>query len=343
MKRVRCAGPLLALGLLILTSACTGAPGPSSSTTPAAETTLRLAFPAAADSPQAEALATFSQDLDGATAGRVQVEIRPDQALGRPDSVLQAVSDGSIAMAVVDGPTLASLNEDVGVFQLPYLFDSPEAQAAALADPAARAVLDSLAQPHRISVLTGLYGGTRNIYTTERPVRTPDDLAGLTLRVDSSQMAVSMIEQMGAVAVPMKVDQVARALTAGTLQGAEDTTMSYQQLGHSQTAGHYSYTRHLMIPDYLIVNTDQLADLNRADRDALSALIPALVEQTITGTQAAEVAARRAAEAAGATFYEDVDAQAFALRTETLVAAALTNPERVALHEAVQKANEAHP
>ncbi|MFV0452199.1 MAG: TRAP transporter substrate-binding protein DctP [Propioniciclava sp.] len=343
MRRTRVAGSLLVAAALAGATACTGSDGTAPQTA-AEATTLTVAFGPSAEHPQAAALTTFGTGVSEATDGRIAVSVQTDQTMGDAATALRGVADGTIDLAVVSGPTLEPFNEDFGLFDLPYVFASPDAQAAALADRAVtEALFPTLEESRNITVLGGMYGGTRNVYTIDAPVRGPADLAGRTIRVPSSQAAVAMIEAMGGVAVPMALKDVRPGLGNGTVDGAENTVLTYTEQGHLDAAPQYSATAHLMIPDYLVINTDRLASLSDGDRQVLLEAVPGLIGQANSTMLDAEGAARATAEEGGATFVDDVDVQAFADLTRPQVEDSLTNEVRVRLYEAVQRANEAHP
>lgn len=343
MNLNRCA---VAVGMTILlgVAGCTSNPTSSQSSSLTEVAALTVAFSGPDDDPQAVALAAFAEGLADATQGRVTVTVQADGVLGGQDSAVAAVSEGTVDMAVVSAAALAPYNEDFSLLALPYVFRSPEAQAAVLADDSVKAsLLTSLEESRSLTTLAGLYGGTRSIYNAQHPIVTPDDMDGLAIRVDSSQATVSMIQEMGGVAVPLALDEVVDGLTNGTIDGAENTPRAYVALNHEAKATYFSYTRHLMVPDIFVINTGRLNALDARDRSALADLLPALRDQANSGLLAAEADAESEAAEAGTLFNDDVDIAAFAERTANQREEFLTNPVRVSLYQVTQTANDAFP
>lgn len=252
------------------------------------------------------------------------------------------ISDGSVEMMYIGGPVMEGFNQDFIVFNLPYMFDTQEAQASVFSNTEALGDLfTSLQDSKSITVLAALHAGTRNVYNSERAIEKPSDLAGLKVRVQQSDSQVKMIESMGAVASPMGQGEVYGALQTGVLDGAENNETVYNALKHDEVAKYYSYTKHLMIPDYLLINHDALENMG-ADKDVLLGLIPDAVNEANDGFLKFVEESKAKSEAAGATFNE-VDTEPFRKSVETMVKDSISNDVRTKLYDLVQAANKEHP
>lgn len=271
---------------------------------------LKVAFNQNASHPQAVAITELSEKLKEATDGAYELELFPDEQLGSQAETLELVQSGAVDMAIVAGPLMEAFNPDFSVLNLPYIYDSPEHQMSVLNDEQITGELyDSLTESEKISVVGAYHGGVRNVYTTKGPVKKPADLAGQKIRVISSDTNVSMIGLMGGVGTPMPQGDVYTAIQSGVLNGAENNELIYADLGHSEIAQHYSYTKHLMIPDYLVANPTVLAAFSDAEREELESLFTESVESELASFDSKVADAKKKAEEAGATFHEaDVDA-----------------------------------
>lgn len=307
-----------------------------------AETVFKLAFNQTEQHPQYLAAEQLGEDLYEATDGRYAIQPYANEELGTQSDVVQNLSDGTVEMMYVGGPVLESFNEDFIVFNLPYMFDSIEAQAAVFSDEEVVGDLySSIEESKNITVMAGLHAGIRNVYNSKQAITTPADLDGLKIRVQQSDSQVAMIEAMGAVASPLGQGEVYSALQTGALDGAENNETVFDALKHDEVAKFYSYTRHLMIPDYLLINTEVLEGMPEEDRAAFEELVPGAVEQANTGLVQFAEESRVAAEELGATFNDDVDVEAFEEAVAPVVEAAINNEVRQGLFDAVESANEA--
>ncbi|MDR1936462.1 MAG: TRAP transporter substrate-binding protein [Candidatus Accumulibacter sp.] len=306
-------------------------------------TEFKLAFNQTEAHPQYKAGTEFGKRLLQATGGCYTIKVYPNETLGTQSSVINNISDGSVAMGWFGGPPIESMNADAIVFNLPYMFDSYEAQQAVLGDEAVMGEFkNSLVASKNIRILTLVYAGARNVYT-KKAVRNIADLTGQKIRVQQSDSQVKMIQLMGAVATPMGQGDVYSALQTGTLDGAENNETVYDALKHDEVAKFYNYTLHLMIPDYLIMNSDLLNKMPEADRKALLDLVPEITKIANEEFQVFVDNSIKAAKAKGANFVTDVDVPAFKAAVAPLVKESINNPVRQKLYDAIQAANAKYP
>lgn len=305
----------------------------------------KLAFNQTEEHPQYKAAVELGKRLEEVTDGRYSIKVYPNEQLGGQADVIQNLSDGTVEMMYVGGPVMEGFNKDFIVYNLPYMFDSIEAQQAIFRDTELNAELfSSLEEPKNITVLGAFHAGVRNIYNSERPIVTPTDLNGLKIRVQQSDSQVKMIELMGATASPMSQGEVYSALQTKVLDGAENNETVFHALKHDEVSKYYSYTRHLMIPDYMLISTKALNGMSEADREAFLALIPEIQDMADTGMQEFVASSIQEAQDLGAQFNDDVDVAAFKALVQPLVQESLEDvPLRQTMYDAVQAANEAHP
>lgn len=320
----------------------TDAPAPSC-TGETAQKVFKLAFNQTEQHPQFIAGVALGDALAEATECRYGIKVYPSEQLGTQADVVNNISDGSVEMMYIGGPVMEGFNADFIVFNLPYMFDSIPAQAAVFSDEAVMGDLKkSIEESKRITVLGALHAGVRNVYNSKQAIKSPADLSGLKVRVQQSESQVKMIELMGAVASPMGQGEVYGALQTGVLDGAENNETVFNALKHDEVAKFYSYTRHLMIPDYLLINTDALEGMG-ADKEVFLGLVPDSIKAADAGFQDFVATSRSNSEAVGAQFNDDVDVAAFKAAVQPLVSESINNPVRQALYDAVQAANAANP
>ena len=96
--------------------------------------------------------------------------------------------------------------------------------------------------------------GARSIYTVKKPVKTLADAKGLKVRVQQSDLWVSLLEAMGANATPMPYGEVYTALKTGLIDAAENNYPSYDSSRHFEVAKYYNKTEHSMAPEILVMS-----------------------------------------------------------------------------------------
>ena len=226
---------------------------------------LRTAETHPSDYPTTVALRHMSEQLIAWSGGDMALKIFSGGQLGEEKDVLELTVLGSIDVARVSLAPLNAIAEETIAFSMPFVFRSTEHLRAVLDGQIGSEVLEAL-EPHGLIGLAYYDSGARSIYNAEKPIRTPQDIAGLKIRVQNSDVAVAMIEAMGGNPTPMGFGQVYEALMLGAIDGSENNWPSYESAGHFEVAKYYTLTRHTMVPEVLVVSKVRWGRLTTAER-----------------------------------------------------------------------------
>ncbi len=300
---------------------------------------MKVAFNQPESHPQYIVMDELGDKLFEATDGAYDIEVFPNETLGAQRETIELVQAGTIEMAYIGGPLLENFNPDFVVFNLPFVFDSPEHQSAVTNDPAIVGDLYSSLEDQGIKVLSAFHGGVRSVYNSVKPINVPADLEGMKIRVIESDTNIEMMKLMGGTGTPMGQGEVYTAVQSGILEGGENNELIYSNLKHAEIAPYYSYTRHLMFPDYIIINPDIYNAMTPEVQEIFTELLAeARVHEAELWLEQVD-GAKAAAEAAGATFNE-VDAEAFAEAIAPLTEQKLTTDVTKTIYDQVRAAAE---
>lgn len=305
----------------------------------AAETVeIRLSLNQTEEHPNYLALTSFADEVREKTDGRVDVQIFPNAVLGAQQESVQLVGSGAVDAASISGTQMNNLNEDFAVLDMPLVFDSEAHQMKAINDPAITGDLfKSLESSNKLTIVGAYTQGARSVYNSQNPVETPADLAGVKVRVQESELHVSMLTAMGGSPAPMAFGEVYTALQSGVIDGAENNSVSYVTEKHYEVAPYFSYTRHLIGADFLVLNSDVFNSLSDEDQQIVSTAFLNSVDEFMSIWDAQSAEAVKTAEAAGSTFNE-VDADAFRAVLEPMVDDVLDTDDKKALYDAIRAA-----
>jgi len=264
---------LFMVGILMLTAGL----GAADAAQKVGATVFKLSFNQTIENPQARTMLDLSNRLYDATNGRYSIEVYPNEQLGPQRESLELVQAGVIEMALVANSLVENVVSDFAVIGCPYIYDSIDHQKRLFQSGA----LDELYRSTEGSgfyVLSAYSLGPRNVYTKSGPVTSPEDMAGLKIRVMQSDTMVQMINYMGGIGTPMGQGDVYSAIQAGVLDGAENNIITYTDLIQYEVAPFYSETNHLMIPDLLIIHNNVLRGMSAEDQAALRKLANESIE-----------------------------------------------------------------
>jgi len=220
------------------------------------------------DYPTVKAVQAMSKFLSQKTDGRLSIKVYPGGQLGSERDTLEITVFGGLDFNRVNAAPLNSLAPMTVVPCLPFLFENEAHLHRVLDGAPGQTVLDSL-QAQGLVGLCYYDSGMRSFYNTKKPIRTPDDMRGMKIRVQNSDVYVSMINALGADATPMYLGEVYQSLVQGVIDGAENNWPSYQAGRHFEVARYYSLTRHVMAPEILVMSLHRWRSLSDSDQAAV--------------------------------------------------------------------------
>ena len=232
---------------------------------PTPKTTFYGADMHPSDYPTVQGFARFGQLLEQRTGGRLKLKMFPGGQLGAERDTLEITSFGGIDFNRIALAPLNSIEPLTIVPALPFLFEDEAHMRRALDGEPGRQVLASLSR-HGLVGLAFYDSGARSFYNTKRPIERPEDMRGLKLRVQNSDLYVALIRALGADATPMDLGEVYQALAQGVVDGAENNWPSYQSGRHYEVAPFYSLTNHVIAPEVLLMAKESWDNLTSADQ-----------------------------------------------------------------------------
>jgi len=216
---------------------------------------LKLAHGLDVNHPVHLGIVDFADRLETKSRGSLMVEIYPNGQLGNERELLELLQIGSVAITKVSAAVMENFVPEYEVLGLPYLFRD-EAHLFNVLEGSIGEDLLSRGERFRLRGLCFYDAGSRSFYTKDTPVRTPEDLDGLKLRVMKSNTAIEMVNTMGGSPTPISFGELYTALQQGVVDGAENNPPSFYSARHYEVCDYYSLDEHTMVPDVLLISTE---------------------------------------------------------------------------------------
>ena len=185
-----------------------------------AEIRIRFAHSLSTTEPAHLAAEYFARNVAQRTNNRVRIEVFPGEQLGSGRDVNEMIRQGANVMNITDPGYLSDFVPDVGILNGPYLVDNHTQFAPLLASPWYAAVDQRLQQAGFRMIMQGAYFGARHMIA-ERPIRSPADMAGMTVRVPPNQMWIETFRSLGARPTTVQWSEIYNALQQNVVQAAE--------------------------------------------------------------------------------------------------------------------------
>lgn len=248
--------------------------------------------------------------------GRLELQLFPNQGLGNERDMIEGMQLGTIDMAIINTPLLASFEPRFMLFDMPFLFNDWDHVHKVLSGPVGQELIKAL-EPKGLKAFAFSTAGFRHVVNQRREVRTPEDLKGLKIRTLDNPVHVAIMNAMGANATPMQYGEVATALRQGTIDGLDF------QLGSTATEKMYEVNKYMSLTGHVFTGVIYLASQKRYNAlpaDLQKVLSEAAVAGANTETELFnkfEQDARKILEGHGMKVI-DVDKAPFRARTESV-------------------------
>jgi tripartite ATP-independent transporter DctP family solute receptor len=237
------AAAALALGL---SGADAGAAGPADYAH-LPEMTIKVAHMSVAISPDnpyqmpAEFIKAY---LEEKTGGRLKVEVFHSGQLGRDRELIEAVQYGTVDLAIITTSPISNFVPAHTVLDFPFLFQDWDHVERFLASPAIEQFKAESGKA-RFHTLAVIPRGFRSVFNNKLPIKAPEDLASVKLRVIESPIFVDSFNALGASAQAMSWGDVFTALQQGTIDGHENTLLASFDERVYEVQKYLSLTKHI--------------------------------------------------------------------------------------------------
>ncbi len=185
----------------------------------------------------------FKELIELRSKGAFQVKIYHSASLGNETEILQQVQMNTIQMGIVTGGPFDTFNPISRVVNYPFLFKD-SAQADEILDgPLGGQILKSL-ESSGFKGLSFSENGFRNLTNSKKPVKSPDDIKGLKVRVMASAIHKAIWSALGANPTPMPWP-IYTELEQGVIDGQENPLWVMEVYKFYEIQKYLSLTRHV--------------------------------------------------------------------------------------------------
>ena len=273
--------------------------------------TLRVTHVLSTSEPMHLASERFADLVSERSDGRVAVEVFPAGQLGSNLDMYEQVRMGAPIVQISDPGYLSDYVPDFGILNGPYLLEDPADFAKLLESDWYQGIVEQLAEDEGIRVLSlNWLFGSRHIIANQ-PIRTPDDLDGVSIRVPPNKMWIETFSALGARGETLAWTEVYSGLATGVVDAAEAPLSSLWGSKLYESADTISTTGHFIAFTGPIINDDVYSSMGPELQEIVT---QAAVD---AGDYMADLVAesqdqfRSDLEANGVTFVDDVDVAAF--------------------------------
>ncbi|UAB73235.1 TRAP transporter substrate-binding protein [Vibrio sp. SCSIO 43132] len=273
-----------------------------------AEVTLKLGHLANEKNAWHLAAVRFSEELKTLTKGRIEVQVFPNESLGKEIDLINGMQLGTVDMTIT-GESLQNWAPLAALLAVPYAYKSLEHMDEVASGEIGDKIESQIIDKARIRPLAYFARGPRNL-TSNRPITSPAELKGLKMRVPNVPLFVDVWKSLGASPTPMAFSEVFTSLQNGVIGAQENPLALIRSANFNEVQTHVNKTEHVRSWIYLTISEITWSKLSDADKKAVktAAIIAQDYERRLLNNSLAEDQA--ILESKGMTFVE-VDGEAF--------------------------------
>jgi tripartite ATP-independent transporter DctP family solute receptor len=228
----------------------------------------------------------FKSLVEQRTKGTVSVSVYPYGSLGTSAQLTEQVQSGAIQLAFASPGHLGSVIPEVQVFALHFLLSDDEAvnqKILSRRDAPYRRLLDEAYRDYHLDLLAIVPEGWM-VWTADRPLRTPEDFAGLKIRTMVSPLLVEAYAAYGAKPTPMPYSEVYGGLQLGMIDAQVNPVFAIEEMSFYEVQDYMVFAHHAPFISTVVASPTFVDGLS-AERRALLDEVLAEMDEYISETQ----------------------------------------------------------
>jgi tripartite ATP-independent transporter DctP family solute receptor len=265
----------------------------------------------------------FKELVEAKTDGRVKITIFPNAQLGDNAAMNNAVKAGTLDGNYSDVGIFSSAVPSIDVVSLPFLFPKTEDAIAAFYGKLGDVLRPKVEAAFAGKILGWGTDGVRNMWNNRHPIKTVDDVKGLKMRVQASQVHKDTYAALGALPTPVAFNELYTALQTHVVDGADNGIVDMLSFKFYQVTKYLTMTRHVPVLDAFLVSDKFLAKLSPADIDVVREAGKAACEHQVKVTLDVEENGLKKLKEKGIEVIEDVDRKPFVDKMTSVYATAM--------------------
>lgn len=272
LHRIAVIGAIFVLAIFTVGCAGSGGQGNGSSET----VTIKINNDVASNTVKGKSWREFEKQLTSRLGDQVNVEISDSGSLYSQENQLEALQQNNVQFIAPVPGVLSGDFPELGTLGLPYLFKSPDMIDEAMNDPDIGGELLSGLEERNVEISSIWLNGWRMVQTRDEPVKSLEDMQGLSIRVPAGENYVKTFEELGARPSGIDWTEVPTSLQQGIIDAAEPTPNANLSDNLYEVAPNITSTDHIL--DFYVIAT------NKEWFDNLSPKVKRAVEESLEET-----------------------------------------------------------
>lgn len=230
---------------------------------------FKVAVGDAAGGTQWELGTKFKEELEKRT--KHKVKLFPNGQLGSEQDTVNEASIGTLDFSILAINNITPFSPTVGMFTLPYMIQSLDDAVKLTRGEVGKELVANTIRDAKVRVIGWAYSGFRVLTNSKRPVKTPEDLKGLVIRVPKNEIMINTYQAWGINPTPMAWSETFTALQQKVVDGQDNPYITVSAMKFNEVQKYVTNIRYLFSIEPLIVSEAVFQDMKKSDREAVLA------------------------------------------------------------------------
>ncbi|GGF07676.1 DctP family TRAP transporter solute-binding subunit [Stappia taiwanensis] len=246
---------------------------------------------AATGHPKGDAATMLAKRVNEEMNGKACMQVFPNSQLFDDDKVMEALLLGDVQLAAPSLAKFEAYTLKYRLFDLPFLFQNLAAVDRFAASDAGKGLLNAMTDVGFVGL--GYWSSGLKQFSANKPLLLPSDATGLKFRVQTSDVAVAMIEAMGANAQKLAFKEVYGALQTGVVDGQENSWSNIYTQKFFEVQDGITETNHQLLAYLLVTSDEWLNGLDPDVRDQFLTIVQEVTQAANSAVADKEAASRQ--------------------------------------------------
>ncbi len=242
----------LLVGALLTLALVSGLPGNSS----AAADNIKFGHVAPPFHGQSKGVEAFAAYVKEKTGGKIDIATFPAGQLGPEISMAEQVQSGTLQIASITTAVLQNFVPESAILDMPFIFPDRATAYATLDDPEFQEKFFSYFPKKGFIAIGWTENEIRDFTNNKRPIRTPEDINGLKVRVMNSPAYIDTFKQLGASPVGIPFPEIYNALQTGVIDAQENPILTTVLMKFTEVTKYVTLTQHALTECVIVVTPD---------------------------------------------------------------------------------------
>ncbi len=204
--------------------------------------------------PQHHGAVAFAKYVTEKTNGELEVQVFPLGQLGGERSMTEQVQAGTLHMTAVTASVLANFVPEMGIIELPFIYPNRTVAYNVLDDKEVKERFAKLCDPKGFVFIGYTENEFRDMTNSKRPIKKPEDLKGLKIRVIEGPIFIDTFKTLGANPTPLPFPEIYNALQQKVIDGQDNPLFTSILMKFTEVNKFATVTNHILTECPVVVN-----------------------------------------------------------------------------------------